>query len=489
MAAVCAADSAFTAAPAADTSATVISLEKAIEIALSENVAVKVADREIERAQYARRGSYASLFPQIDASGSFQRTIEKQVMYMDGDSFDFGSMIGETLVTYLAPLYGLHGISIPDPGAGGTGAGSSSSSADEGFAVGRWNTWSTGVSAMMPLVNVQLWESLKISGQDVELAVEKARNSRLEMVTQVKQAYYSVLLAKEANSVYRGVYDNALANFNRVQMRYDVRKASDLELARAATTLANAIPNLYDSDNAIILALWQLKAVMGIDLDENIDVEGCLGDYAETMGTLYGEEELNLDRNSAMRQLAIQAEELASAVRVQEYACLPSLALSFTYNYMAMTNDFKFSEYKWTPYSYVGLSLNIPIFAGGKRASNIKAARLQQGELDLQRANTERQLRIAIRQYLGTMETAMKSYDAAAKAAEAAQKAYDITQQSYEIGGATLTDLNDAQLALVQSKLAVSQGVFSFLTAKSNLEQTLGLDYEGPESYPSDNQQ
>ena len=57
----------------------VLTLEQALEIALSDNVAVKVADKEIERAEYAKKGTYAALFPQIDASASFQRTIEKQV--------------------------------------------------------------------------------------------------------------------------------------------------------------------------------------------------------------------------------------------------------------------------------------------------------------------------------------------------------------------------------------------------------------------------
>ena len=63
----------------------VITLEQALQIALSENVSVKVADQEIQRTDYARKGTYASLFPQIDVSGSYQRTIKKQVMYMDLD--------------------------------------------------------------------------------------------------------------------------------------------------------------------------------------------------------------------------------------------------------------------------------------------------------------------------------------------------------------------------------------------------------------------
>ena len=41
----------------------VLTLEDALKVALSENTSVKVADMEIERQQYARKGSYASLLP------------------------------------------------------------------------------------------------------------------------------------------------------------------------------------------------------------------------------------------------------------------------------------------------------------------------------------------------------------------------------------------------------------------------------------------
>ena len=71
--------------------ATVITLDDALKIALSENASVRVADMEIERTGYARKGTYASLFPQIDLTGSFQRTIKKQVMYMD---MDMSSIMG-----------------------------------------------------------------------------------------------------------------------------------------------------------------------------------------------------------------------------------------------------------------------------------------------------------------------------------------------------------------------------------------------------------
>ncbi|MBP3270305.1 MAG: TolC family protein, partial [Bacteroidales bacterium] len=233
--------------PQTDTSKVVITLDDALKIALSENVAVKVADKEIERSEYAKKGTYSSLFPQVSGSGSYQRTIKKQIMYMDsdsgGDDEEGGGGFG--MLSSLAPYFVrinelsvMQGMPIIVPGE------SDSSSSNSGFAVGRWNTYNYGVSAQMPLINAQLWESLRISGQAVDLAVEKARSSRLDMVTQVKQAYSAVLLAKEAFNVYKEVYENAVENFVQTERRYNAEKASELEYTRAKSVVAGAIPNV-----------------------------------------------------------------------------------------------------------------------------------------------------------------------------------------------------------------------------------------------------
>ncbi len=437
---------------------TVFTLEDALKVALSENASVKVADAEITRTKYAQRGTYASLFPQIDASSAYQRTIKKQVMYMDG-GFNLGGMTGED------------------------------SGPSDGIAIGRLNTWTAGVSAAMPIVNFQLWESIRVSGSDVELAVEKARASRLDMVSQVKQAFYGVLLAKEVREVYGEVFDNAARNFRTTEMKYHAQKASELDLTRARANLENTVPNLFNAEASVDIALWQLKAVMGIDLDTEIDVAGSLSDYVSELDSSstagmtscshsgLDPESPDLSGNSTLRQLAIQAEQLASAVRIQQDAYLPSLSLAFAYNYNAMANDFEFRSYRWSPYSYVGLTLQIPIFSGGKRLNQLRQAKVQQAEFAIQRQEAERQLRIALRQYITTMETAVKSYGAAQAAVATASKAYDIAASSYEVGRSTLTDLGDAQLALTQSRLSSSQCVYNYLAAKTGLEQTLGADY------------
>lgn len=417
-----------------DTSATVITLEEALRVALSENGTVRIADKEIEAKGYARKGTYASLFPQVAASGSFNRTIKKQVMTMD-----FGGV-------------------------------------SQSIEVGRWNTVSGGLSASMPLINAQLWKSLEITGEDVELAVEKARGSKLQMVTQVKQAYYGALLAKEVNKVYRSVYENALANCELTEKKHAASKASELDLTRAKTAVANAVPNMYDSENAVTLALWQLKALMGVDLGLNIDVADSLLAYSEGLAYI-APEEIDLSGNSSLKQLELQAEELANSIKVQTYANLPTLAASFSYQVNAMENELNFKEYQWHPYAMVGLTLNIPIFTGGRNYHSVKQAKVQQQQLAIQREEAERNLRIGIMSSLNTMDMAGKSFTSANEALESANKAYGIASKSYEVGRSTLTDLNDAQLALTQAQLAVSQAVYNFLTAKAALEQTLGEDY------------
>lgn len=437
----------------------IISLDQALQIALSENIAVKVADKEIERTTYAKRGTYAALFPQVDGSGSYQRTIKRQVMYMDIDASKFPGMGGSGSGT-------------------DTGNGSQSSSLNDGMEVGRLNTMSFGVSAAMPIINAQLWESVKISAMDVELAVEKARASRLNMVSQVKNAYYGVLFAKEAFEVYKEVYENALTNYEETEKKYNVQKATELDMARAKTNVANAIPNVYNAESSVMLSLWQLKAVMGVDLEMNLDVEGSITDYSDLLAYDTAQHDsISLDSNSTMKQLAIQAEELAKSIKLRQYAYIPTLSLAFNFSGNAMANDVAFSQWKWTPYSTVGVSLSIPIFSGLKRYNDVKQAKNQYQQMQYNITDTERNLKIAIRQSLNTMDTNVKSYNAAADAVIAAEKAYSIAEKSYEVGRATLTDLNDAQLALTQSRLAQSQAIYNFVVAKTSLEQNLGQDF------------
>ncbi len=419
---------------------TFLTLQDALNVALAESETVKIADKEVERAGYAKKGTYAALFPQIDLAGSYQRTlIKNDIRAMMGSDSPMASMMADTKI-------------------------------------GSLNTFAVNATAAMPLINTALWKSIKISAQGVELAVEKARGSRLNLVAQVKNAYYAALLAREVFGVYREVYENAKANFQQTEKKYNAQKASELDMVTARTNLANAIPNVYDAESNVILALWQLKAVIGMDLEEEIDVVGRMEDYSDNMSAVPdGRDSIDLSGNSSLRQLSIQADQLLETVKLRQRAYIPTLSASVNFSYSSVAND-PIRNLGWFPYSNAGLTLSIPIFSGMKRLNDVRQARNQYQQMQLQTRNTEKQLRIGVRGYLSTMDTAVKSYYASKNALESAQKAYEIAAKSYEVGRATFVELNNAQLALVQSQLSLSQNVYNYIVAKAELESMLGVE-------------
>lgn len=414
-----------------------LTLDQALSIALSENPTIRIADQEITKQEYAKKGTYASLFPQIDFSGAYQRTVEKQTMYMDG-------------------VEGMTG----------------------GLKVGRDNLYSMGFTANMPLISAPLWQSLKISGYDVELSVEKARSSRVDMVDQVNSAFYTVLLAHDALNVYRQAYDNAVYNYNEIERKYQQGLLAEYDLIRANVNVKNAEPNMYDAENSIILAHWQLKALLGLDLESNVVCVGSLSDFENNLIGDYLNINMSLDNNSTLRQLDIQQQQLQTTKKMQIAQYYPSLGLQFDYQWISMNNNFKFKDYNWDPYSVVSVSLTIPIFSGGKRYADVKKTQISIRQLQDQRLDTERMLNVAAKQYNDQMKTCIKQYQAASAGVEEAEKSYKITMKRYETGEGTMLEINDAQLSLTQSQLNLNQSIYNYLVAKSGLEKTLGQNPE-----------
>ncbi|MBQ3149191.1 MAG: TolC family protein [Alistipes sp.] len=405
----------------------VLTLEQALQIALSESPTVKIADKTIEAKKYAKKGTYSSLWPDISASGTYQRYIKKQTFHIMGQTME----------------------------------------------VGTTNNMSAGVNAAMPLVNAQLWKSLKLSAMDVELAVEQARSSRVDMVEQVSKAFYQVLLAKDSYNVYKRVYDNAVENHKIVEKRYSVGAVSEYDFIRSKVSVSNAEPNVFNAENSIIVALWQLKALLGLDMNKEIDCAGSLADFEPVM-TSHIAYEMDLSNNSTMRQLDIQERMLDKSIELKRSANLPSLALSIGYNFVAMDETMKLFHYRWNPYSVAALSLNIPIFSGFKRRSDVKQAKIDLENLQLQRENVERQLYTAMKQYESSMLTNLKQYHASSENISQAKRGYDIAVKRYEVGGGTLVDVDNSQLAYTQAELSRSTAIYNYLVNQVSLEKIKG---------------
>lgn len=427
-----------------------LDMGKALEIALSENPTIQVANKEIQKKEYAQRGSYAALFPQVSFGADYNRTLKKQVMYMDGfDTGSSGSGSGST-----------GGFDIPDMSGG--------------IEVGRDNNWSMGFNAAMPLVNAQLWKSLSISAVDVELAVEQARSSKIAMVNQVKKGFYNVLLANDSYLVFKESYDNAMENYLDIKKKYEQGTVAEFDLIRANVTVKNSEPNMLQAENSLTLAKWQLKALLGMDLDIVIACEGKLTDYETDLFADFLSTDTTLANNPDLRVMDLQSDQLKKTMLMQKFEFLPTLSLTGLYQWTSMNNDFKFRNYMWNPYSMIGVSLSVPIFTGGSKYYKVKQTKVSIDQLNLQRQDTKRNLQLAVKQHMDNMNTCIKKFDAASKGIEQANRGYLIAQKRYDTGAGTLLELNDAQLALTQSQLNFNQSIYDYMVAKSDLEKVLG---------------
>ena len=360
-------------------------------------------------------------------------------------------------------------------GAGGS-AGMESIDMSKGIEVGGDNNWTTGFNASMPLVNATLWKSLSISALDVELSIEQARSSKISMVNQVKKSFYAVLLANDSYRVFKESYDNAMENYLDIKKKYEQGTVAEYDLIRADVTVKNSEPNMLQAENSLVLAKWQLKALMGMDLEQEIDCTGQLADFESVLFADYIATDTTLTANSDLKQIDLQAQQLKKTLLMQKFDYLPTLSLTGMYQWNAMNNDFKFKNYNWTPYSIIGVSLSIPIFSGGSKYHTIKQTQVSIHQMDLQREDTKRNLQLAVKQYLDNMKTCVKQFDAAQKGVEQANRGYKIAQKRYDTGGGTLLEMNDAELALTQAKLNLNQSIYNYMVAKSDMEKVLGQE-------------
>lgn len=448
---------AFVSAQENATDTLALSLDECIAIALDENPTIKVADMEIERVDYSKKEIIGQLLPSISFDASYNRTVEKQVAYMNMGAFK-----------------GL---------GGGSGAGSegestddapASSSGNTGIKMGLDNSYSMGFSASLPLIAPQLWKTLSLSDTQILQNVESARKSRLDLINQVKAAYYGLLLAEDSYDVMLESYENAKFNYDVYVKRHQVGTASEYDVLRSSVAMKNIEPELSRAEIAIKQARLQLMILMGMDAMVPVKATTRLADYESTMY----DNTLSLDRsivdNSDLRMLDIQTKMLKNTLSVQKMSWFPTLALIANYNWTSSTNGTPFKDVKWNPYSIVGLTLSVPIFQGGQRYNRIKQASIQVQEMKWQRENLERTLKMQVDVAIDNIQMNVKQIATTSEGVAEAEKAHQIMERSFEIGAASYIDLRDSDLALTRARLAYYQSIYNYLIANSNLELLLG---------------
>lgn len=348
--------------------------------------------------------------------------------------------------------------------------------------VGTLNTVNGGLTASLPVFAPALYQSMKLTKSDVELAMEKARSSRLDMVNQVTKAFFQLLLAQDSYEVLQKSYKQSEDNFNVVNTKFEHGLVSEFDKISADVQMRSLKPSVVSAGNGVNLAKLQLKVLLGVESGIDLNVVGNLKDYEMAMFTRQAQPrpENIVGGNTTLRQLDMNYEMLQRNLKLKNTNFMPTLALSFQYMYTSMSDHWRVFNYKWNPYSTVALNLSIPLFKGGN-FSQRKQAKLQIEQLEQTRINTERQLKMQAQSYLDNMAASAEQAVSNKEAVLQAEKGRSIAEKRYEIGGGTILELNSAEVALTQTKLAYNQSIYDYLVAKANLDLVMGVEHLGSE--------
>lgn len=434
-----------------------LSLEDCLKIALSDNPTIKVADMEVERLDYSKKEVIGQLLPAIDFGANYNRTLEKQTMYMNMDGF--GDLTG--------------GDSSDESASRASSGGSS----DGGIKVGLDNSWSLGFQASMPLIAPQLWKSVAVSDTQILRSLEAARQSRQNLVDQVKSAYYGLLLAQDSRKVIQESYDMARLTHETYVKQAAAGAASDYDVLRTSVAMKNIEPEIIQADIAIKQARLQLLVLMGVDSAFEFEAAAKLADYEQTMYDEVFALEANYSNNADLKLLDIDTRLLEQQVAMKKLAFVPTLSLSANYNWTSMSNGSPVKNFRWSPYSMVGVTLSVPLFNGGSRWNSLKAASIQAKEMKWQRANLERSIAMQVDIAIDNIKLNVKQIASSSESVTQADRAHTIMEKSFEIGAASYLDLRDSELSLTQARLAYYQAIYNYLIAGSKLELLLG-NYE-----------
>ena len=408
-----------------------LTLNKAIELALSENPTMKVAEKEIELKEVSKTEAWQSLLPTVSLNGTVTYNIKVAEVKTSMGTFKMGM--------------------------------------DDS------NTWNGALQVSLPLYAPAVYQTMSLTKNDLELAVEKSRGSKIDLVNQVTKAYYQLMLAQDSYNVLNENFKLAETNFNVVNAMYEQGRVSEYDKISAEVQKNSAWPSVVSGKNAVEIAKLQLKVLMGITADVDLVVDDNLKNHEAEM-TQAAYNDIDLTNNSTLRQIDMQGELLSRQRKLMNTSYQPTVALVGNYQYQSMSNtNWEVHNFNWSNASSLTLSVSIPIFKASNQ-TQLKSNKIQQYQLAETRINTERMLNMQAQSYIDNMTKSAEQLESNKTAVELAKKGLEISQKRYDVGRGTILELTNSQVSLTNVKLSYNNTIYDYLVAKAELNKVLGKE-------------
>lgn len=419
-----------------------VSLQEAVEYALENKAEAKIAKLKIENSEYLIQEARAGALPSINAHGSLSYNPILQETAIPTSSFPGMEESG-------APFLILQ--------------------------MGQKWTAVGGVSLKQNLFDQTVFTGLKAAKTTREFYQINAQLTEEQVIERVATAYFNVFVQKEQLSTIDSSFVNVEKTRAIIKSLFDNGLAREIDLDRVDVQLNNLKSNRQQLINGVALQENALKFYMGMPIEQPIElvesdfqVEQILLD--ETIDTNHRTEYQLLKKQDELLQLQKEAFKAAY---------YPKLSLQADYNYMGQGSRFPIGSgmdkgVYWSDFSAIGINLVVPIFNGFAIKAKVSQADIDIRELEQEMANTHLGLDLEYQNAKSQIENSYISIENQQRNVDLAQKVVDNTQNNYRLGLASLTDLLEAENALVEARNNYSNAVLQFKLAEVQLLKSKG---------------
>ena len=420
----------------------VLTLDKAISVALEQNINVRQAVNNTAAAQSGVLAAYGSYLPTASASGGWTRTASDRP----------------------ASTQLLSGVPILVPAS-----------------VSTTNNYSTGISLGYTIFNGFAREAgFSQAVSAATSAEEQAARTTQGIVFQVQSAYLTVLRNRQLVTVSEENLKRDQRQLERITESNRVGALSIGDVYRQQSQVAQDEVLLIGSQNTYDKSIADLVSLIGADVSDNYEIndpslpsELSEADFSATSAKVTSFEDMR-QRAIAARPDYLSAKESYSSAQNGVISAssnyFPSVSASAGYS-LSNTEFNKLADSKGMNW---GISLRWTIFDGFSTNRSVQSAIAVRRNAELTVLQTERNISVDVKKALLDLDAARKQYDASLKGLQSATQDRRVAEEKYNLGSGTLVDLLTANAGLVNAQANKVNATYNYITASRNLDYVIG---------------
>ena len=345
------------------------------------------------------------------------------------------------------------------------------------------NTSSTsfGLSTSVPLfTGFRIPNEIKLNQLNLEAATADLEKAKNDIRMQVAEAFVQILYNMEMADVARRQIEIDSAQVRRLEAFVDNGKAAEAELSQQKATLANSRLTSTQAENNYRLSVLTLTQLLELPSPEGFTIERPTQEELNALSQIviigpdqiYAEA-LGVKPEILSQQLRLKGSE--HSIKIAQSANYPTLSLggglgTNYYTTSGFESDGFGSQMKNNFSQYISLNLNIPIFNRFQTRNNIRSARIDLENQQLQLDNTKKTLYKEIQQVYYNALNAQEKERSSADAVQSSKDAFQLMQAKYENGKATITEFNESKNNYLKSESDLVQARYENLYQHALIE-------------------